>query len=161
MTQFSTLATFYNNWEKYQAGLVDAVKPLTSEQLALRAASGLRSVGELARHIAITRASWFHNALGEQGDEIARIAKRPWEDPSPQSAEELVKTLETTWRFMKSRLDVWTEGDMAVAFEREWQSKKHSLARSYVVWHLIEHDVHHGGELSYTLGMHGLKAPRI
>jgi uncharacterized damage-inducible protein DinB len=30
-----------------------------------------------------------------------------------------------------------------------------------VVWHLIEHDLHHGGELSLTLGMHGVAAPDI
>lgn len=161
MTQASTLASFYGNWEKYQTGLVQAVKPLTTEQLALRAAPDLRSVGELARHNAITRASWFHNAMGEGSDEIERIAKMPWEDPSPQSTNELVNLLETTWQFMKSRLDVWTEADMAKGFEREWQGKKRRLVRAYIIWHLIEHDLHHGGEISLTLGMHGLKAPQI
>jgi uncharacterized damage-inducible protein DinB len=27
-----------------------------------------------------------------------------------------------------------------------------------VVWHVMEHDLHHGGELSLTLGMHGMAA---
>jgi hypothetical protein len=27
-----------------------------------------------------------------------------------------------------------------------------------MIWHLIEHDLHHGGELSFTLGMHRLTA---
>lgn len=161
MAQDSTLETFYSNWEKYQTGLIEALKSLTSEQLALRAGPDLRSVGELARHIAITRASWFHNAMGEQGADIAAIASMPWEDPSPQSAPDLVRLLETTWQFMQTRLDAWTESDYAVTFEREWQGKKYQLARSYIIWHLIEHDIHHGGELSIILGMHGLKAPRI
>lgn len=161
MTQVSALTNFYSNWEKYQTGLVQAIKPLTSEQLALRAAPNLRSVGELARHIAITRASWFHNAMGEGDDAIAQIASMPWEDPSPQSASELVKLLETTWQFMKSRLDVWTEADMATTYEREWQGKTHTLMRAYIIWHLIEHDVHHGGEIAITMGMYGLKAPKI
>jgi hypothetical protein len=30
-----------------------------------------------------------------------------------------------------------------------------------VIWHLIEHDLHHGGELSFSLGMHNLAAPDI
>lgn len=161
MAQNATLETFYSNWEKYQVGLIEALNPLTTEQLALRAAPSLRSVGELARHIAITRATWFHNAMGEPGDEIAVIAAMPWEDSSPQSAAELVRVLETTWQFIKSRLAAWTEADMAVTFEREWQGKKYQLTRSYIIWHLIEHDVHHGGEMSFTLGMHGFKAPRI
>ena len=31
-----------------------------------------------------------------------------------------------------------------------------TYTRQWVIWHLIEHDLHHGGELSFTLGMHGL-----
>jgi hypothetical protein len=27
-----------------------------------------------------------------------------------------------------------------------------------IIWHVIEHDRHHGGELSFSLGMHGLAA---
>jgi uncharacterized damage-inducible protein DinB len=35
------------------------------------------------------------------------------------------------------------------------------LVRGWIVWHVIEHDLHHGGEVSFTLGMHGLAAPDI
>lgn len=161
VTQVSTLANFYANWEKYQGSLVEAIKPLTTEQLGLRAAPSLRSVGEIARHIAITRASWFRNAMGEHGDEIDRIANLAWEDPSPQTSGEVVQLLETSWQFMKSRLDVWTEADMAMTFEREWQGKTRTILRAYVIWHLIEHDLHHGGEIAITMGMGSIKAQRI
>jgi hypothetical protein len=30
------------------------------------------------------------------------------------------------------------------------------LSRAFILYHLMEHDLHHGGELSLTLGMHGL-----
>src|SRR5438105_1590813 len=33
-----------------------------------------------------------------------------------------------------------------------------NFTRAGVVWHVMEHDLHHGGELSLTLGMHGLPA---
>jgi hypothetical protein len=39
-----TVGTFYRGWQDYQALLVDAVSPLTPEQLALRPAPSLRSV---------------------------------------------------------------------------------------------------------------------
>ena len=35
------------------------------------------------------------------------------------------------------------------------------ITRQWVIWHLIEHDLHHGGEISLTLGMHGLPAPNL
>ncbi len=28
--------------------------------------------------------------------------------------------------------------------------------RGWVVWHTLEHDLHHGGEISQILGSHGL-----
>ena len=31
-------------------------------------------------------------------------------------------------------------------------------SRAWMVWHVLEHDLHHGGEISLTLGMHGIDA---
>jgi hypothetical protein len=36
--------------------------------------------------------------------------------------------------------------------------EEETFTRQWVIWHLIEHDVHHGGEISFALGMHGLAA---
>ena len=33
-----------------------------------------------------------------------------------------------------------------------------SKSRAWVVWHVLEHDLHHGGEVSLTLGVHGIPA---
>ena len=30
-----------------------------------------------------------------------------------------------------------------------------------IIWHVLEYDLHHGGELSLSLGMHGLAAPDL
>jgi uncharacterized damage-inducible protein DinB len=35
------------------------------------------------------------------------------------------------------------------------------ITRQWVIWHLIEHDLHHGGEISLTMGMYRLKAPDL
>ena len=32
------------------------------------------------------------------------------------------------------------------------------LSRAAVVWHVLEHDLHHGGEISLIFGVHGLQA---
>ena len=36
-----------------------------------------------------------------------------------------------------------------------------ALSRQWVIWHVIEHDLHHGGEVSLMLGTHGLAAPDL
>lgn len=64
----STLAIMTVGWHKYQSELSNVLGPLSSEQLALRAAPHLRSIGELACHIIVVRAGWYHDAL-RQGDD--------------------------------------------------------------------------------------------
>ena len=50
----------------------------------------------------------------------------------------------------------WTPEDLAVEFSRERRTGTQTFTRQWVIWHLIEHDIHHGGELSLILGSHGL-----
>jgi uncharacterized damage-inducible protein DinB len=157
----TTLTAFYKGWEDYQDHLVKAIAPLTTDQLALRAAPNLRSIGELATHMIRTRASWFHRAIGEGSDETAPFLQ--WQDPNApaRTAAELVNGLEATWRMIHSSLARWTPDDLAQPFQREWHGEVATLTRQWIIWHLIEHDLHHGGEISYSLGMHDLAAPDI
>ena len=46
-----TLTTFYASWKDYQDRLKAALAPLTTDQLSLRPAPGLRSIGETTVHI--------------------------------------------------------------------------------------------------------------
>ena len=157
--QNSTLAVIYQNWGGYQALLVKAIAPLSAEQLNLSSAPHLRSVGSLAAHIVGARAGWFNGLMGEGGPEI--VALMGWGragTPIPASAAELVGGLEATWRMIESALGRWTSADMEHVFTGVRNGQAYSLARNWVIWHLIEHDLHHGGELSLTLGMHGIAA---
>ncbi len=156
-----TLALMTSGWEAYQQSMVAALLPLTAEQLALRAAPQLRSIGENVRHIISTRAGWFSTALGI-GDEDFE-AYHYWQAPdSPaRSAEELARGLAETWRVMQEALASFTPDDMQATVRGERRGQPFELVRGWVVWHVIEHDLHHGGEVSLTLGMHGLAAPDI
>lgn len=157
----TTLATFYKGWQNYQEQLIKAIAPLSSEQLALRAAPNLRTVGEIAGHIVSTRAGWFHRAIGEGSDETTPFMQWQAADAATRPASEIVNGLEATWRMIESSLARWTPDDLAQPFQRPWQGQEYTLTRQWIIWHLIEHDLHHGGELAFSLGMHGLAAPEL
>lgn len=157
----TTLATFYEGWKEYQGNLIKALTPLSSEQLALRAAPNLRSIGELAIHIVSTRAAWFHRAIGEGSDETAPLVEWQADGAPARTAAELVAGLEATWRLMQSSLARWTPEELARPFQRQRGGREYTLTRQWIMWHLIEHDLHHGGELSFSLGMHGLEGVDI
>jgi len=155
------LTTFYQGWETYQDLLIKAIAPLSAEQLALRAAPHLRSIGENLTHIIATRVGWFHHMMGEGGEDIAPL--REWGRPGQPvlSAADLVSGLEQTLQFVQQCLSRWTPADLEYVFKGTWQGEEYALSRQWVIWHVIEHDLHHGGEVSLMLGMHGLKAPDL
>jgi uncharacterized damage-inducible protein DinB len=62
---------------------------------------------------------------------------------------------------MQEGLARYTPPDLQVVFEEEWEGQRYTYIRGWVVWHVIEHDLHHGGEIGYSLGMHGLAGPNI
>lgn len=156
----TTLEIFYQGWKEYMDTVKAAIAPLTAEQLSLRATPHERSVDEIAQHIVAARVDWFHDFMGEGDENIAPYGK--WELPEApaRSASELVEGMDITWQFMSERLARWTAEDMQHTYPIEWRGEHYELSRSWVVWHVLEHDLQHGGEISLTLGMHGLDAPR-
>ncbi|MGB8646530.1 MAG: DinB family protein [Anaerolineae bacterium] len=155
-----TLAEIYQGWEEYQRKIVAALAPLTAEQLAFRAAPSLRPIGNIAAHMIGARARWFHNLLGEGGAEMEALARSDRPGTPTLSATELVQRLEATWRLMTEARTRWTPADWERTYPGE-DGDPTVLTKSWVIWHLIEHDAHHGGEISLTLGMHGLAAPDL
>lgn len=166
-----TLTTFYTSWKAYQDHLKDALAPLTAEQLALRAAPGLRSIGENALHIIGCRTFWFTGFLGEDGGENMQAYASwnkaalgapyaSWDEialalgvPVPTGAE-LAQAFDRTWQFMAGCLARWSPADMRQTIPDD----PVDVSRAWVVWHVLEHDLHHGGEVSLALGMHGIPA---
>ena len=147
-----SLLPLYSGWDTYQKLLVQAVEPLSLEQLSLRTAPQLRSIGELASHIIGARAGWMYYTMGKGDEHLTSIASQP-----AQSAAELVNGLEATWQVISDALSHWTIADLAdIVHDIDENGVDQTYTRQWVIWHLIEHDLHHGGELSFTLGTHGL-----
>jgi uncharacterized damage-inducible protein DinB len=148
------LAPLYKGWDGYQHHLVKALVPLSPEQLALQATPDLRSIGMLATHLVAVRARWLYNVLSEGGEQLIPIGQWDDSDQPTRSAPELVGGLQTTWNVIDDALHRWTVADLEEALRGE----EEIYTRQWVIWHLLEHDLHHGGELSFSLGMHGLAA---
>lgn len=154
------ISRFYRGWETYQRQLVAAFAPLEIAHLQLQAAPNLWSIGMLGNHIIATRAWWFHFWMKEGDAEIVEFAD--WDEGeamAERSAAEIVRGLEATWELIQSRLAAWTPADLDKQFQRPVPNdagKRPKRSRQWIIWHVLEHDIHHGGEISFSLGMHGL-----
>jgi uncharacterized damage-inducible protein DinB len=158
VNEAATLASFYTGWERYQNLLTEALAPLSADDLAQRATPSLRPTWVLAAHIIAARVYWFHRVLGEGEPEIAPL--QSWDDDGePQrDAADLVRGLEESWRMIAASLARWTPAMLDAPFPT---SRGRVVTRQWVIWHVIEHDLHHGGELFFTLGMHGHPTPDL
>lgn len=157
----STLDVIYQNWRGYHEKLRDSIAPLTNEHLLLKPAPHMWPLGQLVQHIISVRAGWFSATL--QDDDEAMNEYMAWgqRDSPARSAAELVRGLDETWSFIEARLGRWTPADYAKTFPDEFDGQTYEVSRSWVVYHVMEHDLHHGGEISLILGMNRLRTPDL
>jgi len=157
----STLDEIYRNWAAYQTLVVQALTPLDEAQIALRAAPHLRSIGEIAGHMVGARFHWCYGIMGERGEGWVTLAAEIERDPDPPAAG-IVRAFERSAALVQADLERWSAADMQTVFRgNDRNGQPYADSRQWIIWHLIEHDLHHGGELSLTLGMHGLAAPDL
>ncbi|HEV8190869.1 MAG TPA: DinB family protein [Ktedonobacterales bacterium] len=153
-----SLAMVLEGWDGYQLSLVRAVAPRSREQLIWRPAPHLRTAGELARHIAAGRVDWFSRTFGlEVIKPAARVSAWRRKDPIEEDPAELVCGLEASWQMIEEALRLWTVADLALAFPLSYQGQNYALPRQWILWRVMAHDLHHGGELAVTLGLQGIE----
>ncbi len=159
------LLTFYAGWETYQQSLVKMIAPLSPAQLALPASSHHWTIGMVAQHMIANRVWWFQVWMGEGSPDLAPIAHWDPADEEEQpalDASELVAGLESTWQMIAEALARWTPADLGhvfpppAALREEERANFRPCTRQWIIWHVLEHEIHHGGELSLALGGYGL-----
>ena len=64
--------------------------------------------------------------------------------------------LDSTWRVIDRCLDRWTVGMLSDSIERPYAGRVQRHTRGGILQRLFTHEAYHCGELSQTLGIHGL-----
>ena len=137
------LAVFYAGWEEYQRLLVDALRDLTPEQLALQATPGQRPIWLIAAHIVGTRIGWFRR-MGEAADPaLTPIDLWDADGAPPRSAEELAHGFAATWATVADCLDRWTPAmlDDEFTYQRS-NGADTTRTRQWIIWHVITTQSH-------------------
>ncbi len=107
-----------------------------------------------------SRVFWFQRWLGEGDPGLVH-----WDEDqqSMRATAELVAGLEDSWHLIADALARWTPADLGQIFptpaflseaERQFFPPR---TRQWIIWHVLEHEIHHGGELSLALGGIGLQ----
>lgn len=153
----------YPDWPRYAARIVDALRDLTPEHLAIRASADSAPIWALAAHLAGARVYWLCHVVGEPGAETTPFtdpSDEGWEDDEshPRHSDELVGALESTWAVVASCLERWTLSMLDDQIERRYGDVVQWHARGSILNRLMSHDAFHAGEISQLLGANGLPA---
>jgi uncharacterized damage-inducible protein DinB len=164
------IQSVYEGWDGYNQSVIHAVEPLTAEQLAWRPTWQHRSVGDLVLHIALGRLEWFARMAAPGSDvlagrieewEVDRDGNRHIVDSAlaiTGDKADLIRWLDDTWQMIDLTLTSWSVADLRTSFRYTFNGQLYDIPRQWVIWRIMAHDIHHGGELSLMLGMQGIEA---
>ncbi len=157
----ATIRPVYDMWAQYDRRLRGVIGAMTPEQLAIRPSPDRWPIWATVGHTAGTRAYWLCHVVGEPGAEttpFGDLADSGWEDDldRPRSADELVGALDSTFRIIDRCLEAWTTDMLVDEIRRDHAGASQVHTRGSILQRLFTHDAYHCGELSQTLGMHGL-----
>lgn len=151
----------YDQWPQYDSRLREVVAAMTDDQLAIRPSHDRWPIWATVGHTAGARVYWLCDVIGEPGADTTPFtdaAGGGWEDDldHPRSAFELVAALNSTFCLIEACIDRWTPEVMSDEFPRTWGGRTVLHTRASILQRLFSHDAYHCGELSMTLGIHGL-----
>jgi uncharacterized damage-inducible protein DinB len=158
----STIRPFYEGWGIYNDRIVEVIREMSADQLGVRPAPDRWPIWATVGHTAGSRVFWLCGILGEPGAESTPfpdpIDEPGWEDDldSPRGSDELVFALESTWEIVDHCLGRWTVESLGDRFSRTTEAGTRWHTRQSVLLRLLSHDAYHCGEMSQTLGIHGL-----
>jgi uncharacterized damage-inducible protein DinB len=141
------LNQLFSHWDQIHADTLATLEKFEEAELSHLAYEGGMPVGRIALHIADAEEGWFRLAITKERSEWPSdytFENYPTKDAIKTLLSEVhVKTM--------AYLETLTVDDLATAIEAPWG--KFSIG--FIIWHVLEHEIHHRGELSLILGVLG------
>jgi uncharacterized damage-inducible protein DinB len=136
------------HWDQVHADTLDTVDKFSEKDLKFLPFRKSWSAGQIMLHIANAEEGWFrHVVTHELADWPAEYDPAAFNTPGKIKAH-LDTVHELTCRYLES-VDV---DGLEKTVTAPWGAE---LSLRWITWHVIEHEIHHRGELSLILGMLG------
>ena len=146
-------AELFNHWTPVRRDLLRALELLDDEQLAYVPREGLWSLGTVARHIAAAEEGWFRHVVTRELDAWPEFG-----DEDYATVASIVTLLTEVHARTEAYLSTVEEADLDRAIATPWGE---DIPLRWVIWHVLEHEIHHRGEIYLMLGLMGMEAPDV
>ena len=141
------LTDLFSHWDQVHNDTLAVLDKFSDNKLKHVAYDGGMTVGQIFVHIAEAEEGWFRV--------IATKEREEWPSdytlenyPTKQAVRALIVEVHAS---TKAYLTTLTVDDLETVVESPWGQ----FSLRFIIWHVIEHEIHHRGELSLILGTLG------
>ena len=141
------LDRFFSHWDQIHSDTLAILDKFDETELVQVAFDGGMPVGRIALHIADAEEGWFRLVATQERSE--------W--PSDYTLENypskaaIKALLSEAHAKTMAYLATQTLDDLERVFKSAWGD----FSLRFIIWHVLEHEIHHRGELSLILGILG------
>ena len=146
----------FGHWDSVRRGLCRALDMLSDEQLDFLPREGLWSLGNVACHVARAEDSWIRLAMAGGAKEWPASAYREEDFRSVGALKALLREVHSITLDFLGGVDA---EDASRTIRLPWGGSQCTLG--WIVWHVLEHEIHHRGEIYLMLGLMGMEAPDV
>jgi uncharacterized damage-inducible protein DinB len=147
---FRHVVDFEKSWTADSASTLKVLRALTDASLGQAVVPGGRTLGRLGWHLTCT--------LGEMPSRVGlRVDSPLYEAEPPASAAAIAEAYEKASRSLLSQIAGWSDATLEIEDDMYGQRWK----RGFTLTALLEHQIHHRGQMTVLMRQAGLKVPGI
>lgn len=138
----------FAHWKQIRADLLSTIDKFSDAELAYAPFEASWPAGRIMLHIADAENGWFRYVVARELSDWPtgyRIANYP-------TTEAIKVALTEVHGRTEEYLEALEPADLQRNVETPWGG---SLSLQWIIWHVVEHEIHHRGELSLILGLLG------
>lgn len=137
----------FNHWEQVRADLLSTIAKFDEAELAFTPFKGAWPVGQIMLHIAECEDHWLHGVVRHEFE--LPVHYNLADHPTKAAIKQVLEGAHRRTLLFLHNLD-------EDALDQLYQTKYGELfPLRWIIWHVLEHEVHHRGELSLILGLLG------
>ncbi|NIM94197.1 MAG: hypothetical protein GTO18_10865 [Anaerolineales bacterium] len=137
-----------SDWRRIREGLIDTIEKFTEDELTYKPYDTCYSVGQTMLHIAHEEFGEIQYGLSKELHEFPPAYELD-EYPTIGSIKDLLTDVHTQTEMYLNSLE---DQDLEDEFEAQWGETRPLID---FIFHVMEHEIHHRGELSLIIGLLG------